>query len=88
MNIRDIFKSLTPIQSVENELVEAEMSLLKAETGVEYAQSLVNYNKNRIKRLRAYLNDLNTENTVTTKNILELNNGTLQKNRRNSTSIR
>jgi hypothetical protein len=35
-------------------LFEAEMALLRAETGVEYAQALVAYNKNRIKRLKAY----------------------------------
>jgi len=37
------------------ELAEAEHALLKAETGVEYAQALVTYNKNRVKRLKAYL---------------------------------
>ncbi len=50
-----LFGRVTPIEAVAAELAEAEMSLLRAETGVEYAQSLVAYNKSRVKRLRAYL---------------------------------
>jgi hypothetical protein len=49
-------KTVTPAQAIVWELAEAEMALLKAETGVEYAQSEVAFNKNRIKRLKAYLN--------------------------------
>ena len=51
---RLLMKSVTPAQAVASELLEAEMALLRAETGVEYAQALVAYNKNRIKRLKAY----------------------------------
>jgi hypothetical protein len=54
MNIKDIFKVITPAQAIAAELAEAEHSLLRAETGVEYAQALVTYNKNRVKRLKAY----------------------------------
>jgi hypothetical protein len=54
MNIRDMFKVITPAQAIAAELAEAEHSLLRAETGVEYAQALVTYNKNRVKRLKAY----------------------------------
>jgi hypothetical protein len=50
-----LLKSVTPSQAIAGELFEAEMALLRAETGVEYAQALVTYNKNRIKRLKAYL---------------------------------
>lgn len=50
-----MFKSITPAQAIAAELAEAEHALLRAETGVEYAQALVNYNKNRVKRLKAYL---------------------------------
>jgi hypothetical protein len=49
-------KTVTPAQAIAWELAEAEMALLKAETGVEYAQSEVAFNKNRIKRLKAYMN--------------------------------
>jgi hypothetical protein len=54
MNIRDIFKVITPAQAIAAELAEAEMALLKAETGVEWAQASVAFNKNRVKRLKAY----------------------------------
>jgi hypothetical protein len=54
MNILSIFKVITPAQAIAAELAEAEHALLRAETGVEYAQALVNYNKNRVKRLKAY----------------------------------
>ena len=52
---RALMKSVTPAQAIAGELREAEMALLRAETGVEYAQALVTYNKNRIKRLKAYI---------------------------------
>ena len=54
-----MLKTVTPAQAVAHELIHAEHALLQAETGVEYAQALVTYNKNRIKRLKAYL--ANTE---------------------------
>ena len=52
--VRLLMKSVTPAQAVSSELFEAEHQLLRAESGVEYAQALVTYNKNRIKRLKAY----------------------------------
>lgn len=53
--LRLMLKTVTPIQAVTHELMHAEHDLLRAETGVEYAQSMVTYNKNRVKRLKAYL---------------------------------
>ena len=53
--LRLMVKTVTPAQAVAHELIHAEPALLQAETGVEYAQALVTYNKNRIKRLKAYL---------------------------------
>jgi hypothetical protein len=50
-----MLKTVTPTQAVTHELMHAEHELLKAESGVEYAQSMVTYNKNRVKRLKAYL---------------------------------
>lgn len=49
-------KRITPAEAVANELMEVEMYLLKAETLREYAESQVSYNKNRVKRLKAYVN--------------------------------
>lgn len=53
--LKQLFQRITPSDAIAAELAEAEMALLKAETGVEYAQSLVDYNTARIKRLKAYL---------------------------------
>ena len=53
--LRLMLKSVTPAQAVTHELQQAEHELLRAETGVEYAQALVSYNKNRVKRLKAYI---------------------------------
>jgi hypothetical protein len=55
-----LFRKLTAIDCVTAELVEAEHALLRAETGVEYAQALVTYNKNRVKRLSAYIKEQET----------------------------
>ena len=54
--LREMYKRVTPAQAIVRELAEAEMALLRAETGVEYAQAAVTYNKSRVKRLKAYLN--------------------------------
>jgi hypothetical protein len=56
-----MLRSVTPAQAIVWELAEAEMALLRAETGVEYAQALVTYNKNRVKRLKAYMAVTTTE---------------------------
>ena len=58
--ILKLFRKLTALDCVIAELEEAEHSLLKAETGVEYAQALVTYNKNRVKRLSAYIKEQET----------------------------
>ena len=56
-----MLRSVTPAQAIVWELAEAEMALLRAKTGVEYAQALVTYNKNRVKRLKAYMAVTTTE---------------------------
>ena len=53
--LRTMLKTVTPAQAVAHELLHAEHALLQAESGVEYATALVAYNKNRVKRLKAYL---------------------------------
>lgn len=64
--LREMYKAVTPAQAIASELAEAEMALLKAETGVEWAQASVTYNKNRIKRLKAYMAVTPTEETKET----------------------
>ena len=53
-------RKVTPAEAVISELMEAEMALLGAETAVEYAQAAVTYNRNRIKRLKAYITAAST----------------------------
>jgi len=49
--ILNYFRKKTPLQLATDELVEAQRSLLEAQTGLEWAQSVVTYNLSRIKRL-------------------------------------
>jgi hypothetical protein len=53
--IKKLFKPPTPLESAATQLVIAEHELLKSETGVEYASSMVAFNKAQIKRLKAYI---------------------------------
>jgi hypothetical protein len=59
--LKSFFKMPTPLQVAANELAQAELELLKAETGVEFASSLVTFNKQRVKRLKAYMVEINRE---------------------------
>ena len=51
----------TALQIAARELAAAELELLKAETGVEFASSLVTFNKQRIKRLKSYMVEINKD---------------------------
>jgi hypothetical protein len=53
--LKEVFKLPSPIEVAAKQLATAELELLKAETGVEYASALVTFNKAQIKRLRAYI---------------------------------
>ena len=53
--IKAMFKMPTPMEVAAAQLATAELELLKAETGVEFASSLVTFNKNQIKRLKSYI---------------------------------
>ena len=49
--MKEPFKRPTPLEMIATELAEAHMEKLSAETAVEYAQSIVDYNVTRIERL-------------------------------------
>lgn len=51
----DIFRTPTPLELAAKELAEAERALLQAETAREYATAMVEYNDERIQRLRRYI---------------------------------
>ena len=53
--IKELLAMPTPLQVAARALATAELELLKAETGVEFASSMVAFNKAQIKRLRAYI---------------------------------
>jgi hypothetical protein len=62
--MKEPFKRPTPLEMIATELAEAHMEKLSAETAVEYAQSIVDYNVTRITRLNSrldeYRNDFET----------------------------
>jgi len=60
-----IYKRLTttptPLEMAARELVEAQRAKLEAESAREYAYHMVQYNDDRIKRLKARLTELQGE---------------------------
>lgn len=55
--MKEPFKKLTPLEMIATELADAHMEKLSAETAVEYAQSIVDYNVTRILRLNSRLDE-------------------------------
>jgi hypothetical protein len=55
--MKEPFKRPTPLEMIATELAEAHMEKLSAETAVEYAQSIVDYNVTRILRLNSRLDE-------------------------------
>lgn len=51
--LKEPFKKPSPLEMIATELAHAHLEKLEAETAVEYAQSVVDYNVNRIARLNA-----------------------------------
>jgi len=49
--LKEPFKKPSPLEMIATELAHAHLEKLEAETAVEYAQSIVDYNVNRIERL-------------------------------------
>ena len=55
--MKEPFKRPTPLEMIASELADAHLEKLTAETAVEYAQSIVDYNTTRIARLNARLEE-------------------------------
>jgi len=53
--MNQLFKKLTPIEVAERELAQAELALLEAQSGKDFAECMVAYNKTRVDRLRSYI---------------------------------
>ena len=60
--IRDILRPKTLEEIISKEMREAYISKMEAEKALEYATSVVEYNRNRIRRLEERLKALNEEN--------------------------
>jgi hypothetical protein len=55
--IKSWFSQPTPMELIAKELASAYLSKLQGESGIDYAMSVVAYNKARIQRLETYLKD-------------------------------
>lgn len=53
--LKEHYRQPTPLEVVTKELAQAHLAKLEAETAVDYAKSIVDYNNARIKRLEAHL---------------------------------
>ena len=58
--LKSYWRTPTPLEMVAKELADAHLEKLQAETAVEYAQSVVNYNKARILRLNSRMENYTT----------------------------
>ena len=52
-----LFHKPSPLEVAAEELREAQLKLLEANTGLDYAMSMVQYNRSRVMRLTAYIRD-------------------------------
>jgi hypothetical protein len=58
--LKEPFRKPSPLELIAAELDESHREKLTAETAVEYAQSIVDYNVNRIARLNKRLDEYRT----------------------------
>lgn len=59
--VKERLREPTPLEMVSRELAQAHLEKLEAETAVDYAQSIVDYNNVRISRLNAHLRTYKNE---------------------------
>ena len=55
--MKEPFKKPSPLELIAQQLATAHLDLLQAEQGVDYANSIVSYNKTVINRLNARLEE-------------------------------
>jgi len=53
-----LFRTPTPLELAAREMAEAERQLLSAHSAREYADAMVQYNQERIHRLRNFIKEL------------------------------
>jgi len=59
--MRRVLATPTPLEMAAKELVNAQRAKLEAESALDYAANMVNYNNDRIDRLRHRLTELQGE---------------------------
>lgn len=59
--IRELFSKRDMLCLMKKELREASMTLLQAESALEYASSMVEYNTARIERLKKHIKAIESE---------------------------
>ena len=59
--LKERLREPTPLEMVSRELAQAHLEKLEAETAVDYAQSIVDYNNVRIARLNTHLRTYKNE---------------------------
>lgn len=59
--LKDYLREPSPLEVVRKELLAATLEKLEAETAVEFAQSIVQYNTKRIDRLNTYIANYSKE---------------------------
>jgi hypothetical protein len=59
--MKRVLSTPTPLEMAARELVEAQRAKLEAESALDYAANMVNYNNDRIDRLRHRLTELQGE---------------------------
>ena len=56
--IKQLLTPLTPLELAARELIEAQRSKLEAETALDYSANIVQYNNDRICRLKTRISEL------------------------------
>jgi hypothetical protein len=59
--LKERLREPTPLEVISRELAQAHLEKLEAETAMDYAQSIVDYNTTRITRLNAHLKTYKNE---------------------------
>ena len=63
--LKRLFSRPTATKVAQEELRDAEQSLLGALSAMEYATAIVSYNQNRVARLRDFIKDSNAKTNET-----------------------
>ena len=59
--VKRLLATPTPLEMAARELVKAQREKLEAESALDYAANMVNYNNDRIERLKVRLTELQGE---------------------------